>query len=94
MYDNPDVLIHVGEGDNAKDFYAHKNILTKRSLYFNAALSNTWARVEGDKMVLRKPNVSPRVFEMLLRSVEWAMKRSLITRFNTRLFDPLLIAHS
>ncbi|CAG8536891.1 4004_t:CDS:2 [Paraglomus brasilianum] len=66
MYDNPDVLIHVGEGDNAKDFYAHKNILTKRSLYFNAALSNTWARVEGDKMVLRKPNVSPRVFEMLL----------------------------
>ena len=60
------VVIYVGEGDNQKTFQAHSLILRARSSYFRTALSRQWARKEGDDNVLKQPNISPQVFEIIL----------------------------
>jgi hypothetical protein len=61
------VVIYVGEGDNQKIFQAHSLILRARSSYFRTALSKQWARKEGDDNILRQPNISPKVFEIILK---------------------------
>jgi len=60
------VVIYVGEEHNQKIFQAHSLILRARSSYFRTALSKQWARKEGDDNVLRQPNISPQVFEIIL----------------------------
>jgi len=62
-----DVIIKVGEGLDTKSFKAHSNILRARSSYFNAALSNNWAKREDNIIVFDKPNISPNVFKIILR---------------------------
>ena len=60
-----DVKIIVGEKPNIKEFKAHSRILSSRSTYFKNALS---AREEEDGIIiLYKPNISPLVFEVLLK---------------------------
>ncbi|RIB09939.1 hypothetical protein C2G38_2251067 [Gigaspora rosea] len=64
-----DVNIEVGEGSNTKEFQAHSLVLRIRSPYFQAALSNGWVKSKNGVMVLKKPNISPEVFEVLLSYV-------------------------
>ncbi|CAG8444902.1 5547_t:CDS:2 [Acaulospora morrowiae] len=66
--DDSDVIIKVGKHD-FKRFQAHSVILRARSEYFRAALSSKWARIEGTKYVFEKPNISPIVFEAILRYI-------------------------
>ncbi|RHZ85949.1 hypothetical protein Glove_58g62 [Diversispora epigaea] len=61
------VKIIVGEEPNVKEFKAHSSILTNRSAYFKIALSSRWARVEDGISIFSKPNISPLVFEILLK---------------------------
>ncbi|CAG8588719.1 11567_t:CDS:2 [Ambispora gerdemannii] len=61
-----DVVIQAGQEPDIKAFQAHSAVLRARSAFFQSALSTTWARKEGNRIVLKKPNVSPLVFEMLL----------------------------
>ncbi|CAB5312206.1 unnamed protein product [Rhizophagus irregularis] len=63
------VAIYVGEGDNQKVFQAHSLILRARSSYFHTALSKQWVRKEGDDNILRQPNISPQVFEIILNYI-------------------------
>jgi len=64
-----DVIVYTGEEQNVKEFYAHMGILCKRSQYFCAALSNEWAEKKDGKFILRKPNISPHLFNIVLRYV-------------------------
>jgi hypothetical protein len=61
------VVIYVGEEDNQKIFQAHSLILRARSYYFRTALSKQWARKEGDDNILRLPNISPHIFDIILK---------------------------
>lgn len=70
LYQNADdynVQIHVGQENNAQIFLAHSVILRARSPYFRAALSVNWAKTDGNIIILKKPNISPNVFEIILK---------------------------
>ncbi len=62
-----DVIICAGEYESFKELYAHSNILRARSSYFRAAISNEWAEKKDGKIIIRKPNVSPYLFKIILR---------------------------
>ncbi|RGB27538.1 hypothetical protein C1646_746297 [Rhizophagus diaphanus] len=65
--DDHNVQIQVGHGSNVRVFKAHSVILRARSSYFRAALSSNWAKKDGDYMILHQPNISPIVFEIILK---------------------------
>lgn len=65
--DESNVIIQVGEELNMKEFKAHTLILRSRSSYFRTALSSNWAKKENDIYIFKKPNISPDVFEIILR---------------------------
>ncbi|CAG8533624.1 8506_t:CDS:2, partial [Cetraspora pellucida] len=67
--DEYNVIIHVGKGENVKTFQAHSLILRARCSYYKTALSKQWAKKEGDSSVLRQPNVTPKVFEIILKDI-------------------------
>ncbi|CAI2180809.1 6264_t:CDS:2 [Funneliformis geosporum] len=67
--DDCNVQIQVGHGSNVRIFKAHSVILRARSSYFRAALSSNWARKDGDYMILHQPNISPVVFEIILKYI-------------------------
>ena len=63
-----DVVIKVGEESNAKTFHVHSQILAAQSPYFSTALSSNWARRDENNIInFEKPNISPRVFELILK---------------------------
>ncbi|RIA79290.1 hypothetical protein C1645_841050 [Glomus cerebriforme] len=64
-----DVIIYVGEEPNVKEIHAHSSILCIRSQYFRIAFSNTWAKKEDGKFILRKQNIEPYLFDIILRFV-------------------------
>ncbi|CAG8474308.1 14116_t:CDS:2 [Cetraspora pellucida] len=67
--DDYNVQIHVGQEPNIRIFKAHSVILRARSSYFRAALSVNWARTDPNSamITLKKPNISPIVFEIILK---------------------------
>ncbi|CAG8683296.1 2872_t:CDS:2, partial [Ambispora leptoticha] len=67
--DDYNVKIKVGQEPDYRVFDAHSVVLRARSSYFRAALSKDWAKSEGDKLILLKPNISPRIFEVVLRFI-------------------------
>ena len=62
-----DVVILAGEEQNVKEIHAHSNILCIRSQYFDTAFSNEWAEKKDGKFIFRKPNISPNLFNIILR---------------------------
>jgi hypothetical protein len=62
-----DVIIYAGESESAKEIRAHSLILCVRSQYFRAAFSNEWANKKDGKYILKKSNISPQIFEIILR---------------------------
>jgi hypothetical protein len=76
-----DLIINVGEEPLVKSFKAHKVILRAHSPYFRRALSNEWARLEDDKTVFNKPNVSPPIFDIILKLVSNVLKRTSLQSF-------------
>ena len=60
-------VIYAGEEPNVKEIHAHSNILCIRSKYFRTAFSNEWAEKKNGKFVFRKPNISPQLFNVILR---------------------------
>ena len=70
LLENPEgynVKIIVGEEPNVKEFKAHSFILTNKSVYFKNVLSSRRAKVKGGITIFKKPNISPLVFEVLLK---------------------------
>ncbi|RGB33858.1 hypothetical protein C1646_703525, partial [Rhizophagus diaphanus] len=64
-----DVIIYAGDESNVKEIHAHSNILCIRSQYFRSAFSNEWAEKRDGKFILRKPNISPHLFNIILRFI-------------------------
>ncbi|CAB4383858.1 unnamed protein product [Rhizophagus irregularis] len=64
-----DVIIYAGEEPNVKEIHAHSNILCIRSQYFRSAFSNEWAEKRDGKFIFRKPNISPQLFNIILRFI-------------------------
>ena len=62
-----DVIIYAGEAHNVKEIHAHSNILCVRSKYFRTAFSNEWAEKKDGKFILKKPNISPQAFDIILK---------------------------
>ena len=62
-----DVIIYAGEEPNVKEIHAHSNILCIRSQYFCGAFSNEWAEKKDGKFIFRKPNISPNLYNIILR---------------------------
>ena len=81
--DEFNVTINVGENGNTKTFQAHSLILRARSPYFRTALSSEWAKKESDKIVFEKPNISPQIFQMILRYCEWLKMVRLVSSLKT-----------
>src|SRR5690349_1869226 len=73
-----DVDITVGEQPSVEIFKAHSAILASRSPYFAAALSKQWAKREDGIAKLEKPNITPKVFEIILKYVICIYLSSLI----------------
>ena len=62
-----DVIIYAGENENVREIHAHSNILRVRTQCFRAELSNELPEMNDGKFIIRKPNISPQLFEMILR---------------------------
>jgi hypothetical protein len=62
-----DVIIYTGEDENVEEIHAHSIILCIRSQYFHAAFSNEWADKKDGKFILKKFNISPQIFKIILR---------------------------
>src|SRR5581483_1931859 len=62
-----DVIIYAGEEPNVKEIHAHSNILRIRSKYFHSAFSNEWAEKKDGMFIFRKQNISPHLFDIILR---------------------------
>ena len=65
--DDYDVKIKVGKEPNVKEFKLHSLILSSRSVYFKRALSSQWAKKENGIIIFEKSNISPLVFEILVK---------------------------
>ncbi|GBC03408.1 hypothetical protein RclHR1_05100004 [Rhizophagus clarus] len=64
-----DVVIYAGEESDIKEIHAHSNILCIRSRYFRTAFSNEWAEKKDGKFIFKKPNISPHLFNIILRFI-------------------------
>jgi hypothetical protein len=62
-----DAEILVGEKPNTKTFRLHSFVLKVRSPYFRSALLNNWVRIENNIIKFQKPNISVKVFEILIK---------------------------
>ena len=62
-----DVIIYAGEEPNVKEIHAHSCVLSIRSQYFHGTFSNEWAEKKDGKFIFRKPNISPNLFNIILR---------------------------
>ncbi|EXX57669.1 uncharacterized protein OCT59_006042 [Rhizophagus irregularis] len=67
--DDFNVIIQVGENQNTKEFRAHSVILRARSPYFKSAFSDEWISKENNMIVFNKPNITPKVFDMILKYI-------------------------
>ncbi|RHZ73624.1 hypothetical protein Glove_230g190 [Diversispora epigaea] len=63
------VIIEVGQERNKKTFTAHSAILRYRSSYFNEELSNTVPNDDDNTKIIIKPNISARIFEIILKYI-------------------------
>ncbi|CAB5089912.1 unnamed protein product [Rhizophagus irregularis] len=69
---NHDVIIQIGEestSNEIKEFKVHSLLLGTRSLYFRSALSNHWAIKKDGMITFKKPNISPKIFEIIIRYI-------------------------
>ncbi|KAG9301909.1 hypothetical protein G9A89_004589 [Geosiphon pyriformis] len=64
-----DVRIVIGEAPNIRTFNAHSPILAARSPYFAVALSSNGIKRENNAIIFAKPNISPNIFEIILRYI-------------------------
>ncbi|POG69923.1 hypothetical protein GLOIN_2v147333 [Rhizophagus irregularis DAOM 181602=DAOM 197198] len=64
-----DVIIYAGDDQNVKEIHAHSNILCARSQYFRTEFSNELAEKRDGKFIFRKSNISPQLFNIILRFI-------------------------
>jgi hypothetical protein len=68
-HEEQNVIIQIGDEVNQREFYAHSIILRARCKYFKSGLSCDWVKQEGNRIIFKKPNITPEVFEVILKYV-------------------------
>ncbi|CAB4376560.1 unnamed protein product [Rhizophagus irregularis] len=61
------VIIYAGKKHDSKEYHAHSNILRCRSKYFDNIISDKNIEKKDEKYVIYKPNISPQVFDVILK---------------------------
>ncbi|CAG8677266.1 10750_t:CDS:2, partial [Scutellospora calospora] len=69
----------------------HSCVLRARSTYFHSALSSDWVKTDGNFIVFEKSNISPEVFQMILRYL-YSGTINLENQHPTRIMDLLAAA--
>ncbi|GBB93255.1 hypothetical protein RclHR1_02140008 [Rhizophagus clarus] len=64
---NCDVIIHIGEKPDFKEYHAHSIILGCRSKYFNEILFNDDIKRKEEKYIITKQNIKPQSFDVILK---------------------------
>jgi hypothetical protein len=64
---NYDVIICVGMKPDYEEFCAHSVFLCCRSDYFNKILSDEDIEKRDGKYIIKKPNITPQVFEVIIK---------------------------
>lgn len=65
--DDFNVIIKVGDYGNISEFKVHSVILRARSPYFKREFSDEWSTKKNNSNTFVKPNITPTVFEMVLK---------------------------
>ena|SRR6266542_2749378 len=66
---NYDALINIGDSPNIKSFKAHRSVLSARSLYFRAILSNNQSNGSNSMIEITQTSIQPDIFDIILRCV-------------------------
>ncbi len=61
------VIIHIGEKPNFKEFHVHFNILYCRSEYFKKILSERNIEKINGKYIIKKPHITPQAFDVVIK---------------------------
>ncbi|CAB4397411.1 unnamed protein product [Rhizophagus irregularis] len=85
------VIIHIGEEPNFKEFHAHSNILRCRSEYFNKILSSENIERKDGKYIIKKPNISPQAFEIILKYI-YTGQFNITNKAGTELLNFMIIS--
>ncbi|RIA94057.1 hypothetical protein C1645_803730 [Glomus cerebriforme] len=64
---NYDVIFHIGEEPNFKEFHAHSNFLCCRSDYLKMILSAKNIEKENGKYIIKEPNFTPQTFDVIIK---------------------------
>ncbi|PKY53717.1 hypothetical protein RhiirA4_472080 [Rhizophagus irregularis] len=89
---NHDAIINIGEAPNVKSFKAHTSILSARSLYFRAILSNGYLNKRNSLIEITQSNIQPEVFGVILKFL-YTGKISLKNEKDVKyLFDYIIAA--
>ncbi|RGB22855.1 hypothetical protein C1646_775419 [Rhizophagus diaphanus] len=86
-----DVIIHVGREPNFKEFHVHSNILCCRSEYFNKILSTENIEKKDGKYIIKEPNISSQVFEIILKYL-YTDQINIANKTGTELLDLMIIS--
>lgn len=62
-----DVIIHVGNEPDFKEFYVNSKTLCKKSDYFDEILSIKDIEKKDEKYIVKKPNIPPQVFDVIIK---------------------------
>lgn len=71
------VTVHVGTGDDLKEWKIHKNVLIEKSPFFAAALEpGRWLETQGEEAVVHLEEADPTAFSFV---VEWMYQGTIGT---------------
>ncbi|RGB38003.1 hypothetical protein C1646_756248 [Rhizophagus diaphanus] len=62
-----DVIIHVGNEPDFKEFHADSKTLRKKSDYFDEILSIKNIEKKDEKHLVKKPNITPQIFDVIIK---------------------------
>ncbi|RGB35308.1 hypothetical protein C1646_742341 [Rhizophagus diaphanus] len=86
------VIIHIGEKPNFKEFHAHSIILRCRSEYLNKILTAEDAEKKDGKYIIKKPNISPQAFDIILKYL-YTGQVNIANKTGTELLDFMIISN-
>ncbi|RIA97525.1 hypothetical protein C1645_813933 [Glomus cerebriforme] len=85
------VIIHIGEEPNFKEFHAHSVILYFRSEYFNKTLSTENIEKKDGKYLIKLPNISPKAFDDILKYL-YTDQVNITNKTGAELLDFMIIS--
>ncbi|PKK58880.1 hypothetical protein RhiirC2_795627 [Rhizophagus irregularis] len=86
------VIIHIGELPNFKEFHAHSNILRCRSEYFDKILSAENIEKKDGKYLIKKPNISPQAFNVILKYL-YTSQIDITNKTGTELLNFMIVSN-